>query len=162
MGLAVAAMASGCVERRFVITTTAPGLPPGTDAGAVVYDEKGLPIGGTPADRQFTYYGKYRFTAMRDGYETQVVERDIQAPWYQWFGIDFISENLVPWTIRDVRHIEIQLQPMQMIPADQVLQQAEVLRQRGQSLGTGEFSTQPIPVPPPGPRQVAGPLPTPP
>jgi len=142
LGLAVCLLMAGCVERRFVITTDPP--------GAIVNDEKGMPIGGTPADKQFTYYGKYVFTVMRDGYQTAIVEEDVKAPWYEWFLIDFVSENLVPWVIRDVRYVHVPLQPIQMVPAEQVLQQAEILRQRGQGIGTQ------LPIIPGPPIPVAG------
>lgn len=135
LGLTACLMTAGCVERRFVITSSAPGLPPDKDAGAVVYDEKGMPISGTPADKQFTYYGTYRFTVMRDGYQTQIIEENVKAPWYEWFLLDFISENLVPWNIRDIRRIHVEMQPLPMFSAEAVLQEAEQLRQRGQGIG---------------------------
>jgi len=127
---------TGCVERRFVITTDPP--------GAVVLNERNERIGGTPADSPFTYYGTYRFTLMRDGYQTQVVEEDVQAPWYQWFLIDFVSENLWPFPIRDIRRIHVPLTPAQMAPPEQVLQQAEQLRMRGQGIGTAPLTPPPL------------------
>src|SRR5438046_197036 len=88
-------LGTGCVERRFVITTDPP--------GAIVYDWKDQPLSASPADSQFTYYGKYNFTLVKDGYETLRVEENVKAPWYGWFGVDFISENLIPFRFRDVR-----------------------------------------------------------
>ena len=126
----VLALASGCVERRFVINTDVP--------GAVVYDEKGLPIGATPVDREFTYYGKYRFTLVKDGYQTQVVETKVRAPWFEIVPLDFISENLLPWTVRDVRRLDYVLQPAQVIPPESVLREANELRARGQTLQPGQ------------------------
>ena len=164
LGLTVCLMAAGCVERRFIITSSAPGLPPDKDAGAVVYDEKGMPISGTPADKQFTYYGTYRFTVMRDGYQTQIVEENVKAPWYEWFLLDFISENLVPWNIRDIRHIHVEMQPLPLLPAESVLQQGEELRQRGRSIGIA-LPNQPAGVPLPAQAPLAPeqpPLPPPP
>ena len=66
--LAMLCLLAGCVERRFIITPE--------PFGAIVYDEKGLPTGASPADRQFTYYGKYRFTLVRDA----VVTGDLLIP----------------------------------------------------------------------------------
>src|SRR5438874_7158592 len=83
--LAALCLVAGCVERRFIITTE--------PFGAIVYDEKGMPTGASPADRQFTYYGKYRFTLVRDGYQTMVVEENVKAPWFEYFPLDFIAEN---------------------------------------------------------------------
>ena len=37
----------------------------------------GVPIGPTPVDDQFVYYGNYHFTLVKDGYETLQVDQDI-------------------------------------------------------------------------------------
>src|SRR5262245_5000571 len=132
---ALAGLMSGCVERRFVITTHLPGMPAPMDAGAIVYDEKGQPISATPADRQFTYYGKYRFVLKRDGFQTLVVEENVKAPWYEFPPLDFISENLIPFRIRDIRRFHYELQPLQVIPPETVLEQDQSLRAKGQSEG---------------------------
>jgi hypothetical protein len=134
---------TGCVERRFVITSNIP--------GAIVYDEKGQPMGATPVDREFTYYGKYRFTLVKDGFQTQVVEEQVRAPWYEFVGLDFVSENLIPWTMRDIRRFHYTLQPAQMVPAEAVLQDGTVLRGRGQAIQPATPPPGPVPLPPPGP-----------
>src|SRR5262249_33363324 len=95
---------TGCGERRYIITADAPGGNPSLPRPAAVVYENGRPIGAAPADQQFLYYGTYRFTIVRDGCKTLVVDQCIKAPWYEYFPLDFISENLLPWTIRDVRH----------------------------------------------------------
>jgi hypothetical protein len=134
------ALAAGCVERRMVITTE--------PFGAIVYDERNVPLSASPADKPFTYYGKYQFKIVKDGYETLVKEENVQPPWYEWIGLDFISETLVPWNIRDVRRFHYKLQPVVVVPPDQVLEQGKLLRARG--LTTGEPLPQPI-------RQALGP-----
>src|SRR5262245_16980338 len=103
LAVALALVATGCVERRMVIMTE--------PAGAIFYDEKNQPIGATPVDKPFTYYGKYGFRFVKDGYETLDVLQCVKAPWYEWPGLDFISENLIPWTIRDVRVFRYQMSP---------------------------------------------------
>lgn len=118
---------TGCVERRMVLTTE--------PFGAVVYDERNHPVGATPADRPFTYYGKYRFTAVKDGYQTMVQDVKVEAPWYQWPGLDFISENLIPWTVRDIRRIHFQMQPARDVAPETVLQEAQPLAERGRATG---------------------------
>lgn len=143
----------GCVERRFIITTDPP--------GAIVYDEKGMPLGAAPADRTFTYYGKYRFTLVKDGCETLVVEENIRPPWYQWFLLDFVSENLVPFTLRDVRRFHYPMQPRQVVPPEALLQEAGKLRTQGQGIGSpiapgadpllNPQAPPPVPVGPPAP-----------
>ena len=117
----------GCVERRFVITTDPP--------GAMVFDEKGERTGVAPTDRAFVYYGAYQFTLVRDGYETLIVREKVRAPFYEWFLLDFISENLVPFTIRDIRRFNYQLQPKQIVDPETVQKRADLLRQRGLGIG---------------------------
>ena len=103
--------------------------------GAIVYDEKDQPIGGTPVDKTFTYYGKYHFRLVKDGYETLDVDQRVRAPWYEFPGLDFISENLIPWTIRDVRYFRYTLQPIEVRPAEQVLGKGQELRSFGKTIG---------------------------
>ncbi len=119
--------ATGCVERRLVI------IP--SPSGAIVYDEKDQPIGAGPVDKPFTYYGKYRFRIAKDGYETLVLEQKVRAPWYELPGLDFISENLIPWTIRDVRYLYPVLQRAQVHPPEQLLLEAQLLRDYGKTIG---------------------------
>jgi hypothetical protein len=128
LALALLAGTTGCVERRMVIVTE--------PYGAIVYDEKNQPIGAAPVDHPFTYYGKYSFRLAKDGYETVRVEQPIRAPWYEWPGLDFISENLIPWTIRDVHRFHYVLPPNRDLPPEQLLQQGEQLRAYGQTIGT--------------------------
>ena len=121
------ALLAGCVERQMIITTE--------PFAAVVFDEQGNGLSQTPADRSFTYYGKYRFKIVKDGYETAIVEEDVRPPWYEWLGLDFISENVIPWTIRDIRRFHYVLQPLPSISTDTVLQQGSILRERGKTVG---------------------------
>lgn len=149
LGLLLCAL-TGCVERRFIITTE--------PHGAIVYDEKGLPMGAAPADRTFTYYGKYRFTLVKDGCETVVVEENIRPPWYQWFLLDFVSENLIPFTLRDVRRFHYALPPRQVVPPEALLQEAGKLRQEGQAIGNPVApATDPLLNPQAPPPVVVGP-----
>ncbi len=145
LALLLLAGLAGCVERRMVIITDPP--------YAIVLDEKNQPIGASPVDRTFTYYGKYRFRLVKDGYETLIVEEKVRPPWYEYFPLDFIAENLLPFTLRDVRYFKYTLQPAQLVPAGTVLEQAEQLRARGKTIGTPLPETPPpptTPVAPPG------------
>ena len=128
IGLVLALIGLGCVERRMVIIAE--------PFGAIVYDEKNERLGGSPVDHPFTYYGKYRFRLVKDGYETLVVEQRVRAPWYELPGLDFISENLIPWTIRDVRYFRYVMQPKQVMPAESVLGPADALRNYARGIGT--------------------------
>ena len=129
--IALAALAAccltGCVERRFVITTDPP--------GAIVIDEKGMPMGAAPVDRQWLYNGVYEFKLIKDGFETQVVRENVAPRWYEYIGLDFFAENVIPWTIRDVRRFHYQMQLIAIMPPEMVRQQGEALRQRGQQIG---------------------------
>src|SRR5437016_1011964 len=60
LALCFALAPAGCVTRRFVITSNPP--------GAVVFRD-GQPIGLTPVEQPFIYYGRYRFRLVKDGFE---------------------------------------------------------------------------------------------
>jgi hypothetical protein len=143
-----AGLLTGCVERKYVITSDPP--------GALVL-RNGQPIGVTPVDDHFIYYGNYKFTLIKDGYQTLQVDQEITTPWYQYFPIDFASENLVPCQISDMRRFHYVMEPVQAPQTDQLLQQAGNLRNRGRSLqpppgtqGVGEPVQPAWPPPQPG------------
>jgi hypothetical protein len=117
----------GCVERTMTIITDPP--------TATVLDEKHQPLGSSPVDRTFTYYGKYRFYIVKDGYETLIVEEKVRPPWYEYFPLDFIAENVIPFNLRDKRYFRYTLQPSTIVPPKDVLDHAQVLRERGRSIG---------------------------
>jgi hypothetical protein len=125
--LLAAGLLGGCVERRFLITSNPP--------GAAVYREGQL-IGMTPADDFFTYYGDREYVLVLNGYETLKVRQPAPSPWYEIPPIDFISENLWPFKIRDVRRPEpYQLQPLQVTNPNQVLERGTQLRNQGRTIG---------------------------
>ena len=120
------ALLAGCVERRFVIVSDPP--------GALVL-MNGQPLGATPVDGHFLYYGKYQFTLIKDGYETLQVEEKFRPPWYEYAPLDFVSENLYPGKIEDVRRPGMyRLSPRLQPRTDALFGQAEQLRQKGRSL----------------------------
>jgi hypothetical protein len=139
-GWLLAALCAGCVERTYTILT----VPP----GAIVL-ENGHEVGPAPLTRPFRYYGTYRFDIIANGYQTKTVLQPICHPWYEYFPLDFISENLIPWVIRDRRQFEYTLEPLQVIPPEVVLQAADQTRIQGKN--TGVPLPPPVtPVPPPG------------
>lgn len=127
LALTISLGATGCVEKRMVIITD--------PYGAIVHDEKNQPIGAGPVDKPFTYYGKYRFRIAKDGYETLDIEQRVRAPWYEFPGLDFFSENVIPWTIRDVRYYRYVMQPTQVRTPEQVLREAQLLKTYGMTIG---------------------------
>jgi hypothetical protein len=133
---------SGCVTRRVVIKSDPP--------GAMVY-QNGQPIGPTPIEIPFVYYGTYHFRLVRDGCEPVDYYPELVAPWYQWPGIDFVTENLLPFQFRDKQTFEFKLPDPQPVQHDAIRARATELQERGATI-----------VPPPGaqprPRQPNGPV----
>jgi len=60
-------------------------------------------VGETPVTFHFTHYGSPRLEFEKDGYERLDVVREVRAPLYQRFPLDFFAEVLWPGTIYD-RH----------------------------------------------------------
>jgi hypothetical protein len=137
---------AGCVEQRYVVTTDPP--------GAMVL-RNGQPLGQSPADDHFVYYGTYDFTLILDGYETLHVQQNMPTPWYEYFPLDFFSENVVPWKIRDVRRFHYKLEPRRMVNTDELLKEAQNLRNRGMSIRPPDNNAAlptPSPASPPAPQ----------
>jgi hypothetical protein len=147
---------SGCVTRRFTIESDPP--------GAMVF-VNGEQVGQTPVvGHYFVYYGTYKFTLVREGYETLTVEQCIDPPWYQYPGIDFFAENFNPWRITDDRTFRYQLIPLRAVRHDEVLGRAAELRQRGQAIRPHVQSNAPPgrrPSPPPATETEVLPAPAP-
>lgn len=146
LGLAAAiTLAPGCVQRKMLIVSDPPGA---------MVRVNGREVGATPCvvpSEQFIFYGNYRIQLMRDGYEPLLADVDVPAPWYEWPGVDFISENLVPWTIKDHRTIQLQMQPARIVSPEDLLSNANRERERAQTVGLvpdGIPSGPPIPVSP--------------
>lgn len=114
-----AATSAGCVQRRMTVRTNVP--------GAQVYVDN-YEVGRTPVSTDFIYYGDRTIRLVKDGYETQTVTQPVNAPWYQWPGLDFFAENLWPFEIRDERQFDYQMQPQYVVPTDTLLTRAEDLR----------------------------------
>jgi hypothetical protein len=83
---------SGCVERSVTIRSE--------PAGATVTLD-GQYVGRTPVTIPFTYYGNHSICLSLEGYLTISGTLEINSPWYQKPGVDFVSENLYPWTVFD-------------------------------------------------------------
>ncbi len=148
--LATAGLGSaGCVERRYTIYSDPP--------GAVVY-RNGQYLGPTPVDDHYTYYGKYHFVLVKEGYETLVVDQKLSTPLYEIPPVDFVSESLVPFKIRDVRTFTYVMRPLQAPRHDEVLERGTTLRERGKTIGDPRPDPNPPPDPEaPPPRPLPGP-----
>jgi PEGA domain len=148
-GLLLAVFSAGCVDQRYLITSDPP--------GATVL-RNGVPIGYTPVDDHFVYYGNYHFTLIKDGYETLQVDQEIPAPWYEYPPLDFVSEAIVPFHLHDVHTFHYQMCEAQPVGKDEVLPRAQQLRERGQSLVGQNPQPAPAPIVPSGP-SLGAPLP---
>ena len=136
-------LSAGCVTRRVLITSDPP--------GAIVY-RNGVYLGATPVEEPFVYYGKYRYRLVRDGYEPLDITQDIPSPWYELPGIDFVSENVIPYTFRDVRPLHYKLELAIPVRPDDIRTRADGLRIEGKAI-------QPPPDAPPPPQRRTPPPP---
>ena len=160
--VAVLLVAPGCVQRRMTIRSNPP--------GALVYVDD-YQLGTAPVSHDFVYYGTRKIRLVKDGYETLTVRQPFPLPWYQYFPLDFVTENLIPWEIRDERVVDLAMTPAATTPPESVVARAEQAR-----LGAGSMppveqprivplpAGQPVPAPPPAlpPSQQYAPQPLPP
>lgn len=115
---------TGCVERRYTVRTNPP--------GAIVV-ANGQEIGRTPVSVSHTYYGDREFTIMLDGYQTEKIIQPIKAPWYDNYLTEFVTETMIPVTIRDERTFNYQLRPAQNPAINDLQNRAENLRAQAQT-----------------------------
>jgi hypothetical protein len=149
-GLALAVTA-GCVQRRMTIRSNPP--------GALVYVDD-YQVGTTPVSHDFVYYGTRKIRLVKDGFETLTVRQPIPLPWYEVFPLDFVTENLVPWEIRDERVIDLAMQPASTEPAESVAVRAEQARLAAGSLPPVAQAAAVVPAPQPAaPQAIPAPPP---
>jgi hypothetical protein len=114
--------------------------------GATVYLD-GKEIGRTPFSTNFNYYGKREFKVVKQGYETQTKLLPVRAPWYEWPGIDFVSEVLVPGKLTDQKFFEFELRTQQETGGAEIVARAEELRRTAHTDGLPQ-TTMPLAQPP--------------
>ena len=131
-GLVSLTALAGCVQRRMTVRSNPP--------GALVYVDD-YQIGTTPVSTDFIYYGTRKIRLVKDGYETLTVRQPFPLPWYQVFPLDFVTENIWPWEIRDERVVDLAMMPAAVTPPEEVVGRAEVAR-----LAAGSGSVAPAPV----------------
>ena len=109
----------GCVRRRLTVRTK--------PAGADVYvDSKYL--GKSPISSSTLYYGTRQVEVVRDGFRTEKILRKFTPPWYQFPPLDFVTETLWPWELRDERVVDVTMVPQQPITGDALNANANQLR----------------------------------
>jgi hypothetical protein len=102
--LAVAAVAvGGCVRRSLTIRSEPPG------AQVWLNDQ---PAGTTPLTHPLDWYGWYRVTLMKPGYERIDDQVEIRAPLHLWIPLDLAME-VVPLKVNDPNALAYR-----MIPAE--------------------------------------------
>ena len=111
----------GCVSRRMTICSDPP--------GALVMLE-GREIGYTPVSVDFTYYGTREITLVKDGYESLTTLQCYEKPWYQYPGIEFVSDNFLPVTVTNRHDITYPMRPAVTQAAGDLRSRADAFRSR--------------------------------
>lgn len=98
----VLGLTAGCVERTMYVRSDPP--------GAAVYldDER---VGITPCEIPYTWYGKREIVLELQKYRLVREIVTLNPPWWQYFPLDFITDVLVPFTIRDRTELSYVLEP---------------------------------------------------
>lgn len=149
--VACATLSTGCVQRRMTIRSNPP--------GALVYVDD-YQLGTTPVSHDFVYYGTRKIRLVKDGYETLTVRQPFPLPWYQYFPLDFVTENLIPWEIRDERVVDLAMQPAGVTPPESVVARAEQARLSAGSLPPATTPQVVVPLPQPvAPQPIPAPAP---
>ncbi len=117
--LPLSLLQTGCVHRRVTVNSY--------PQGALVKVD-GQDIGYTPASFDFTWYGTREVQLLLDGYETHTELVRIDAPWYQKFPLDFVSDNFLGRHVSDQRQFSFQLQPKRTDMSGDVMNRAGSLR----------------------------------
>lgn len=125
---------SGCVERALVITSDPPGA-------TVTVNQQWK--GTTPYVVPFMHYGVYDIWIEHPGVEENGrmtkyyplhVGEPVRAPKYQYAGADFVSEVLLPTTLRDQHNLHYTLERVaDADDIDDVLDRAQQLREASQA-----------------------------
>lgn len=111
---------AACVERSLMIRTK--------PSGAAIFVD-GDYAGKTPVRVPFLYYGTREIVVELRGFRSLRVLREIDAPFYQYPGIDFLTDVVLPTTIRDHRWLLFELTPLGAEPdREQILQRAREMR----------------------------------
>lgn len=113
-------ISTGCLRRRLTIRSNPP--------GALVYVDD-VQIGHSPVSVPFTYYGTRTIRLEKDRFKTVEVQQNINSPWYQTPPLDFVSEVLIPFEIRDERAVNIDMLPLEPTNESEVLNRAKQIRQ---------------------------------
>jgi len=114
---------SGCVERLLAIHSDPP--------GAAVYLD-GDKVGTTPCEVPYTWYGTRVVVLELRGFSLVRQEVVLNPPWWQIIPIDFITDVVIPITIRDRYSVSYTLEQAPVSPEEleAVYERAAELRKR--------------------------------
>lgn len=119
--LSVPVLLSGCVERLLQIRST-------PSEAEVLVD--GEPVGRTPVDVEFHFYGDREIIVRKENYRELRVLQEVSAPWWQFFPFDLFTDLLLPWTVRDIRKLHFELKEAGETPYPEVRERADELRKQ--------------------------------
>ena len=113
---------TGCVERLVIVRSE----PPAT----VILDRK--VIGTTPVKIPYTWYGKRELTLELKGYQRIREIIVLNAPWWQFFPLDFVTDVLLPFRLHDHVTFDYTLQPLPSPEGerDEVMRRAAEMREK--------------------------------
>ncbi len=110
-----------CVSRSILITSDPPGA-------AVWLND--VPLGPTPVESEFKFYGTYDVRIRLDGYEPLVTSRDAVAPLYEYPGFDLVA---APFPIHKRIEWHFQLEPLPELTDRPAAEKALIERARAAS-----------------------------
>jgi hypothetical protein len=114
-------MLCSCVER-FIYINSKPD-------GATCYID-GKKVGRTPCKIKFIWYGKREIFLEREGYKSIRRIESINPPWYQIFPIDFITDVVIPFKIRDERRFFYRFKPQERLDPEGLKRRASEFKKR--------------------------------
>ena len=114
---------TGCVDRLISLKSDPP-------QAEVFLD--GEPVGATPMEIPYVWYGTREIVLVKRGYESARQEVVLNAPWWQVFPFDFITDVLLPVTLTDRTEVEIKLVPAltDRKDMDSILERARKAREK--------------------------------
>jgi hypothetical protein len=68
-------------------------------------------VGKTPCDHPFSFYGTVDVTLRAPGHLSYRELKPLSPPWYEVFPIDFFTELVWPFNLRDIHQVEVLLVP---------------------------------------------------
>lgn len=120
IGSTLAFAGTGCVQRKLTVTSE--------PSGALVYLNN-REVGRTPFSTDFTWYGEYEVVVRKEGYQTIIAKKNVNAPWWQFPPIDLFAEITPPRKV-DAHTLNFTLTPEEEVSASAIMQRATELRQQ--------------------------------